>query len=66
MATFADFMKPGTTSVIRRMKDTAKAESFRESVYKALSHDSPKVRAWGERQLKKMKYLRRQGRVEVP
>ena len=66
MPSLADFMRPETTKAIRRMKDTDRAASFRTVVYASLKHTaSPKSKAWGRKQLKRLKYLRRQGRVEL-
>lgn len=66
MASPADYMRPGMTKAIRNMKDTDRAASFRKTVYQSLQHtSSPKSKVWGRRQLKRLEYLRRQGRVEL-
>jgi len=66
MASLADFMRPETTKAIRNMKDMDRAVDFRKAVYKSLQHESsPKSKVWGRRQLKRLKYLGRQGRVEL-
>ena len=66
MASLADFMRPETTKAIRNMKGTERAVGFRKVVYQSLQHESsPKSKVWGRKQLKRIKYLRRQGRVEL-
>ena len=66
MPSLADFMRPETTKAIRNMKAADRAASFRKTVYQSLQPtSSPKSKAWGRKQLKRIKYLRQQGRVEL-